>query len=62
MIPFDETDAEWNELCNEWIGYLLRKFKERGIYDQVLELCDCEQEAIQLSEPIIDFEELYEQA
>lgn len=59
MIPFDNTDHEWNDLCMKWPDNLVEKFKELGIYDQLLELCGCEQEAIQPSEPTIDFEELY---
>ena len=59
MTPFDNTDPEWNDLCTKWIDYVLEKFKECGIYDQVLELCGCEQEFIQMADPTIGFEELY---
>lgn len=59
MIPFDETDAEWNELCSKWMDYVIGKFKERGIYDQILDLCGFNHESIQPSEPTMNFEELY---
>lgn len=59
MIPFDNTDPEWNDLCMKWLDNLVEKFKELGIYDQLLELCGCEQEFIQIAKPTIDFEELY---
>ena len=59
MISFDNTDPEWNDLCMKWLDNLVEKFKELGIYDQLLELCGCEQELIQIAEPTIDFEELY---
>lgn len=59
MIPFDNTDPEWNDLCMKWLDNLVEKFKELGIYDQLLELYGCEQELIQIAEPTIDFEELY---
>ena len=59
MTSFDNTDPEWNDLCMKWSDNLVEKLKELGIYDQLLELCDCGQETIQPSEPTIGFEELY---
>lgn len=59
MTSFDNTDSEWNDLCMKWLDNLAEKFKELGIYDQLLELCGCEQEFIQITEPTIGFEELY---
>lgn len=60
MTSFDNTDPEWNDLCMKWLDNLVEKFKELGIYDRLLELCGCEQEFIQIAEPTIDFEELYD--
>lgn len=59
MIPFDNNDPEWNDLLSKWMNSIIKNLQEKGVYDQIFDLYGFNHETIQVSEPIINFEELY---